>query len=228
MLTVYRGDTRNPEEIIAVPGFKAWQVLTSIEARNVLRKFCGDQKQLPLGPAPVKNKLNRLRAPKMKFDKKTRRNIKTGEYWPLNPLDLSRLIKAQKTRDAFWISTDPTEGCGGYASGFIYKIQFDALKNYKINSTSTGIMVKPKQNWPSLWLDKIPIGISTIFALESKGNAGPEISFLTSIPLKCIKELKPLIPYKIPEWFEKSSNSGWWMMPHRPKVPSRVDRKKIS
>ena len=217
----FRTDSRKPEELLADGGFNAWQKLTGLHAINILRKFCGNQDDLYLPPV-VKSNVNSLKTEKQKYNKETRKNEGTGVFYPLNMIDLSRLIKAQKTRDSFWISTDYTEDCGGYNSTFKYKINFDDIEKVKINSSIIGSStpINPKSK-PFVFIDT---GKNTV-AVELKGLAGGEVSFLTSIPTRNIIEFKPTsASYKIPDSWIKSKNKGWYRMPHR-KAPPRPSTK---
>ncbi len=211
----YRTDSRKPEELIVAGGFHAWQKLTGPQAMNVLRMFCGNQNDLDLPPV-VNAKIGRLKTEMTKYDKETKTQQKTGVFFPLNMADLSRLIKAQKTRDSFWISTDDTEACGGYTSTFKYKIRFDSVEKIKINSSTIGGSSPIKsRSKPYIYIDA---GKKNI-AVELKGQAGDEVSFLTSIPIRSIVEFKPTSnTYKIPSGCVKTKN-GWWKMPHRKPPP---------
>ncbi|MCU7932149.1 MAG: hypothetical protein KZQ90_15205 [Candidatus Thiodiazotropha sp. (ex Codakia rugifera)] len=240
MLEVYRADTRSPDTIKGEKCFKAWQPLEYEEAKRVLKKFCGADIDLGLKSKAAEGLINRLKTPKLKFDKQLKRNLPTGDFYPLNKNDLSRLIKSQKTRESFWISTDEKEDCGGQANGYIYKMRFDSssLSLPGLNSFAAKIGLS-KTEKTSSWVRLLMDPSLKIIAVHISGGAGAEISFLTRIPLKYIVEVRPLSGYTMPSSFGSPNAEGWYAMSQhaasshpgmgqtRPQIPSRKGRPPI-
>ncbi|MBW9262759.1 MAG: hypothetical protein K1566_15525 [Candidatus Thiodiazotropha sp. (ex. Lucinisca nassula)] len=231
MLEVFRADTRKPD-VISNQGFEAWQPLSFSEAMNVLKKFCGEDLSLNLKSKRAERLIDSLKTPIMRYDKSSRRQLPTGQYMKLNKNDLSRLIKSQKTRDSFWISTDESEACGGQANGYIYRMVFDSasmnLPGVSSFSSKIGVLQHEKMSsWVRLLID----ASHKIIALNISGSAGAEISFLTRIPQQYIKQFKPLVPdLNLHRKYGAPDREGWYALVSRsapPPVPSRVGRPKF-
>lgn len=118
------------------------------------------------------------------------------EYCGLNksiktPLDLSRYIISSPK--PLYISTDPSEDCGGYSEkGYIYKIEIPKLdvKEFSEAVLGSGISVKANKFNPILYLNANTLQEASIIALKHYGNVTNEVTFLTSIPLEFITEYK--------------------------------------
>ena len=169
--TFYRGDSRDPKDL--KDGFQAWVPLSPVQARDLVRRFSGM-------PAL------KLTLPAMKKD--LQETLNKGDKY--NMLDLVRMIKLEKNRTTIHISTDLTEDCGGYSSGFIYEIVFDDLVYFdnrgRCNEKPDSLECTSHFNTFVVADDKV-LSDSNMIALSSKGN---EVSFLTTIPYKNIKRYK--------------------------------------
>ncbi len=177
---IYRGDTRTPSQLTAYDGFTAWVELSKEQARNVIRRSQGQNFNLKL-PKEAK-----------RLEDAFNRNMN------LNLLTLGRQIKLEKAGDTFHVSTDPTEGCGGYASGYIYAMKFKTLYLIdKAGNVSTGSLKDVRGINPKLVLDTPSLSNANIIGLAIPGQAGVEVAFLTKIPMKNIYK------YRIPQ------GQGW-------------------
>ena len=169
--TFYRGDSRQPKDLR--DGFQAWVPLSVVQARDLIRRFSGMQALKVTLPA---------------LKKDLQDTLNKGEKWTM--LDLMRMIKLEKNRTTIHISTDLTEDCGGYSSGFIYEIVFDDLvyfdKGGKCTENPTSLECNSHFNTLVVADDKT-LSDSAMIALSSKGN---EVSFLTTIPYANIKRYK--------------------------------------
>jgi hypothetical protein len=169
--TFYRGDSREPKDLR--DGFQAWVPLSVVQARDLIRRFSGMQAL-------------KVNLPALKKDLQD--TLNKGDKYTM--IDLVRMIKQEKNRTTIHISTDLTEDCGGYSSGYIYEIVFDDVvcfdkggrctehpKSLECNSHFNSLVVAD---------DKV-LTESNMIALSSKGD---EVSFLTTIPYANIKRYK--------------------------------------
>ncbi|HTU20106.1 MAG TPA: hypothetical protein VMG10_18725 [Gemmataceae bacterium] len=170
---IYRGDTRDPKKLATFGGFTAWVPLNLQEARNVVKRSMGQNFQIKLPKAAA-----RLEG---YFNKQEK----------LNLLTLGRQIKLEKAGDTFHISTDPTEGCGGYASGYIYAMKFKTLFLIDKNGKASPAALKEVTGINSyLVMDTTSLDTATTIAVAIPGQAGPEVAFLTTIPMAHIYKYK--------------------------------------
>jgi hypothetical protein len=105
-------------------------------------------------------------------------------------LDLVRMVKLEKNRTTIHTSTDLTEDCGGYSSGYIYEIVFADVvyfdKSGRCTEKPDSLECTSHFNTFLVADDKV-LSDSNMIALSSKGN---EVSFLTTIPYANIKRYK--------------------------------------
>jgi len=104
------------------------------------------------------------------------------------PLDLSRRIISSPQPE--YVSTDPTQGCGGYSGkGYVYRIEIQTLGERPWSNEVLGQNLNLKQNmlWPKLFLDANTLGGAKVIALKHFGTATREVTFLTDIPGSSIK-----------------------------------------
>jgi hypothetical protein len=181
---IYRGDTRTPSQLKGYGGFSAWVPLTTQQAQDVIKRSTGQNFDIKLPE----------RAKRLEGYFNQQKNI--------NMLTLGRQIKLEKAGDTFHISTDPTEGCGGYSTGYIYAMRFRNL--YLIDKqgvASSGSMSSVRGINSLLVLDTTSMASATTIAVAIPGQGGVEIAFLTSIPIASIYK------YKTP------NGSVWHRMP---------------
>lgn len=167
----YRGDSREPKDL--KDGFQAWVPLSPQQARDLVRRFSGMQGL-------------KLTLPALKKD--LQETLNKGDKF--NMLDLVRMIKQEKNRTTVHISTDLTEDCGGYSSGYIYEIVFDDLVYFENGGrcTEKPDSLECTSHFKTLVVaDDKTLSDSGMIALSSKGD---EVSFLTTIPYKNIKRYK--------------------------------------
>lgn len=169
--TFYRGDSREPKDLR--DGFQAWVPLTVVQARDLIRRFSGMQAlkvNLPVLKKDLQDTLNK------------------GDKYTM--IDLVRMIKQEKNRTTIHISTDLTEDCGGYSSGYIYEIVFDGVVYFDKGGrcTENPKSLECNSHFNSLVVadDKV-LTESNMIALSSKGD---EVSFLTTISYANIKRYK--------------------------------------
>lgn len=172
----YRGDRRDADTIRAAGGFSAWVPLTLTQARNLMTRFNNVSTTPVEVPRPAHRIAHYLA------------NLK-GEA---KLLELVRMIKQIKDRTSVQISTDLTDACGGYGSGFKYRIEFNSLY---LHDGVGGAAVRDPASLEvvshfgaKMITDTGDLSTATVIALTSKGN---EVSFLTSIPAGNIKEVQP-------------------------------------
>ena len=163
---IYRGDTRTPEQLKTYGGFSAWAPLSNEQARDVIKRSQGQNFDIKLPP----------KAKRLESAFNTNKN--------LNLMTLGRQIKLEKAGDTFHISTDPTEGCGGYASGYIYAMKFKTLYLVdKSGHVSTGSLKDVRGINPKLVLDTQSLSSAKVIGVAIPGQGGVEVAFLTSIPI---------------------------------------------
>lgn len=180
---LYRGDSRSPATIKASGGFSAWVPLDVATARQVIRRALGKNFEIS-------------------FPKKGKRlqdafNAKGGQNLTL--LTLGRQIKLEKANDTFHISTDPSENCGGYASGYIYGMRFKKIylvdKNNNASSFKKSDLSRINVKYV---LDAETLDAASLIAVAVDPD---EVAFLTTISVGHIykyKEPKGKIWYKMP------------------------------
>jgi hypothetical protein len=181
---LYRGDSRSPAEIKNFGGFSAWVPLDVDGARQVVRRGLGKNFNITL---PTKAKrLENL------FNSDNCQN--------LTLLTLARQIKLEKAGDTFHVSTDPTEGCGGYANGYIYAMRFRTLFLVDKHGAATpGAFNALSRVNTKLVLDTQSLDTATTIAVAIDPE---EVAFLTTVPIGQIykyKEPKGHVWYKMPD-----------------------------
>lgn len=181
---IYRGDTRSPSQLKGYGGFSAWVPLSTQQALDVIKRSTGQNFPISLPP----------RAKRLEGYFNQQQNI--------NMLTLGRQIKLEKAGDTFHISTDPSEACGGYASGYIYAMRFKTLYLIdKQGQASVGSMSSVKGINSLLVLDSTSPASASTIAVAIPGTGGAEVAFLTSISMAHIykyKEPKGSVWYKVP------------------------------
>ena len=188
-LLLYRGDTRPPNVLKGDGGFKAYEPLSLEAARNMVKRGCGVNcaVDLPIKGGGILKGGGRGKIVEHRLQPKFR-----DKY---NIRALGGQIKLEKANDTFHISTDLTEACGGYSSGNIYRISFNRVCLFNENMVEISIneIANIKSTDTYVLLDNTDIDQSSVVALVIGGNAGPEVSFLTSIPMEHI------VAFKIPQ-----------------------------
>ena len=103
--------------------------------------------------------------------------------------DLMRDIIAEKSQTRPTVSTDIDPTCGGYASGFIYKM---CIPNMREVSWTTAIpeLREAAGLWPSLYLDAPTLAVANQIAIRNKSGV-QEVSFLTPIKFAWIMTCQP-------------------------------------
>ncbi|ODB87137.1 hypothetical protein A3195_16540 [Candidatus Thiodiazotropha endoloripes] len=218
MTRVFRGVTTTPEKLIKRHGFKAWQSLDRNAALNVIASYClkGTYNPPNVNNALVSNMLKRqidlalIRRPTEGEQDYQRRR----EAFCPNLNDLRVLVKKEKRNDTFWISTDPTPACGGYAGNYVYWIELPELRVVSPGFKHKGISIGNRQGrFAKLLTD----GSGQVVALDLYGNAGAEYAFLTGIKLDWIKYVKHKQRSAIPESYELVTGlefeGPWYKMP---------------
>jgi len=181
---IYRGDTRSPSQMKGYGGFTAWVPLNVQQARDVIKRSSGQNFPISLPP-----KAKRLEG-------------YFNEQKNINMLTLGRQIKLEKAGDTFHISADPTEGCGGYASGYIYAMRFRSLYVIdKQGNASVRAMTSVTGINSLLVLDTPTMEAATTIAVAIPGSAGVEVAFLTSVPIANF--------YK----YKEPNGKTWYKMP---------------
>ncbi|WP_338848096.1 hypothetical protein V8J88_04640 [Massilia sp. W12] len=121
----------------------------------------------------------------------------------MNGVDLQRHIINAKDAGRPTISTALDEGCGGYDSGNIYKIEFDenVVKPYVFTADVMqsqehfNNMVKKanagfgRDKTFTLYMDNPKMDLATIIGIDLRVNTG-EVAFVTPIPAENITRFK--------------------------------------
>ena len=172
--TFYRGDTRSNTILAKAGGFTAWVPLSLPQARSVVTRCDGATTAdvvLPIAAHRIIKQLN------------TQKKIKL--------LDLTRYVKVIKDHTSIQISTDLTEECGGYASGNIYKIEYDDLyvrDSTAAVATQNPVTLEVTSHFGAMIItDAALLANANVVGITSKGN---EVYFLTSIPAAKITKYK--------------------------------------
>ncbi|PHM29691.1 hypothetical protein [Xenorhabdus budapestensis] len=174
--TLYRADNRNFEELQknSPEGFKAWVHLDSEKARKFASVFLGNDnvENLPKHIIDEINKWKKAGTPKLS--------------------DLSTFIKYTKDRSTVWVSTAVNTEVGGQSSGApLYEISMElyefGVDKGKLVPLPNGRMGNMK---PSILLDTQNLEDATIIALNHGPVNDAEMSFLTTIPMSCLKSYK--------------------------------------
>lgn len=180
---LYRGDTRSPAQLKGFGGFTAWVPLDVEGARQVVRRGMGQNFAITL---PTKAK-------------RLQDLFNSDKCQSLTLLTLARQIKLEKAGDTFHISTDPSEACGGYDSGYVYAMRFKTL--YMVdkvgNSAPANFQGISRVN-TKLVMDSTRLQDANIIAVAIDPE---EVAFLTSVTMAHIykyKEPKGTVWYKMP------------------------------
>jgi len=180
---VYRGDTRSPASLKGFGGFSAWSELDIDGARQVVRRGLGQNFVIKL---PTKAK--RLE------DLFNSKNCQS-----LTLLTLARQIKLEKAGDTFHISTDPSDQCGGYTSGYIYGIRFKTMYLVdKLGRAGPCSFDSISRVNTKMVLDAQTLDAANTVAIAIDPD---EVAFLTTIPIAQIykyKEPNGKVWYKMP------------------------------
>ena len=159
--------------LVQPPGFTAWVPLSTQQALDVIKRSTGQNFPISLPP----------RAKRLEGYFNQQQNI--------NMMTLGRQIKLEKAGDTFHISTDPSEACGGYASGYIYAMRFKTLYLIdKQGQATVGSMSSVKGINSLLVLDSTSPASASTIAVAIPGTGGAEVAFLTSIPMAHIYKYK--------------------------------------
>lgn len=170
--TFYRVDDRSYETLQTKhpQGFTAWKPLDAAGARKVINLFMGstDTTGLPVELAS---------------------DIK--EHWGKNPKPstLSNHIKYHKNHRTNWVSTALNTDGGGQSGGSpIYEIKMNLYQSRIVNNK---LVPAPEGRRSAaditLLTDTPDINNASIIAINHGPLWDPEVSFLTSIPLKYVK-----------------------------------------
>ena len=211
-ITLYRADTRPPEEIEAASGFTS--------RARALRQVPGADvdPQLAAARSVADNLINGTNAYELPENvcNGLQTMVANSKGATVGALDAVRAIKSEKSENTMHVSSDLTESCGGYASGMgpdrrhriTYKIELPTDRTYyafEADDGGNGMRPKPlpmragEQSLqdgdastmkPMLIMDAASPRDANIIALVGGGGAGAEMSFLTSIPMAWIKQCR--------------------------------------
>ncbi|CAN5117740.1 hypothetical protein BH11PSE9_BH11PSE9_26720 [soil metagenome] len=180
---LYRGDSRSPAQIKGSGGFSAWVPLDAEGARQVVRRGLGQN-----FPITLPTKAARLQ-----------KLFNSDNCQSLTLLTLARQIKLEKAGDTFHISTDPSEGCGGYSSGYIYAMRFATMYLVDKKGVASPANFKGLSRVNTkLVMDNAVLASAGIIAVAIDPE---EVAFLTTIPVAQIykyKEPNGKVWYKMP------------------------------
>ena len=166
---VYRGDSRTASEIRGAGGFHAWTPLTADQARLLILK-------------------TRVQTTVIDFFPPSARRFNTMFQGSVDLGALMAQIKLEKARDTFHISTEPTEACGGYASGHIYGIRLNDLYLLDRNGANQRALTAGLHSgiFPSVVFNGDTFATATVIGVARQGGGGMEVAFLTSLPMAMI------------------------------------------
>lgn len=190
-INLYRGDTRPPDplnptdagdprkSIRAAGGFPAWVPLTPLQARTLVQRCSGAPGRLVQFALPSP-------ANQEKINQSLIDNTKT-----INLDTLMADIKKGKSQTTFHSSLTISIDCGGYATGYVYKLQF----NLYFLAPTAGALVQPLSNPNQVdrrvgvtqVFDGTTLATSNVIALAGPASTGDaEVSFLTPVTLQDI------------------------------------------
>ena len=174
-----------PFSMVRTEGFTAWNPLTTTVAQAMFSRFNNSKEFERLSNSQGIERVKE-RWPSLLMAKK--RTL----------TDLMRLIKQEKDKNSFWISTAINEHCGGYADGKtpVYKMQFEQLYCHKSNPRGANVSEAEKitensqfnigRVKPSLITDSGSLSTSSLVALAMGPTNDAEFAFLTTIPPEAI------------------------------------------
>lgn len=169
-ITLYRGDSRTPDQIRTAKGFSPWVITTPDTGRAIILRCIA-----PRGPAP------KLPKPADDTTLQALLNSAAPTLW-----DVLRNIKNEKTRRTVHVSTDTSQDTGGYSSSYVYKMSI----GLNVQALGTGA-VTPVAGASDLasavkanvFFDAATLAMSSLFGISGGPvNPGVEVAFLTTIP----------------------------------------------
>jgi hypothetical protein len=167
---VYRGDSRDHNEIHASNGFSAWSPLTIPEAKEMIELFT---KARTLQTCSFLTKVQRG----MLIVPPAVSNPPTSLHTPDSLKEL--IIRSGRSRSTFWISTEITQGGGGMGGGYLYEIPTGNLR--LVPWASVNSQLCPMRLWPELYTDTGSLANASVIALYNASGSIKELSYLTSI-----------------------------------------------
>jgi hypothetical protein len=175
----YRGDTRCVSDVRG-KGFELWiPEFTIVHARHFILLYAGIIPNVMAcnfySMVPKRVDMPSFQLKEMVFKKR--------------PDDLMREIIAQKSKTRPTVSTDLDSTCGGYASGFIYKMCIPGMREVAWAAAIPGLTASAAA-WPALYLDKPTLAEAAIIAVLNKSGVR-ELTFLTPINFDWIMECQP-------------------------------------
>ncbi|QWF15154.1 hypothetical protein [Lysobacter capsici] len=182
-ITLYRGDSRPPDplnpadpptaanSIRGAGGFQPRQLRPLAIGREVINRCIPPRGPVPdLGyPVDTTSLQVLLREPNVSL------------------LDVLRNIKAEKSHNTIQVSTDTSIDVGGYASGYVYQMQFNL--NVQTAGLGAAVAVNNATQLASavkanVFFDGASLATSTLFGISGGPvDPGVEAAFLTAIPL---------------------------------------------
>ena len=169
-ITLYRGDTRTPDQIRTAKCFAPWVITTPDTGRAIILRCI-----VPRGPAP------RLPPPANDTSLQILLDTAAPTLW-----DVLRNIKNEKTRRTVHVSTDTSQDTGGYSSGYVYKMSFSL--NVQALGTGPTTAVNDASQLAStvkanVFFDAATLATSSLFGISGGPvDPGVEVAFLTTIP----------------------------------------------
>ena len=175
----YRGDTRKVSDLRG-KGFQLWiPEFTADHARDFILLYAGVRKNV-MECNFYSLVTHRVNMPFFAYKQ---------PVFKLRMDDLMRGIIAEKSQTRPTLSCDMDSTCGGYASGFIYKMCIPDLREVAWVTAIPGL-TGSAATWPSLYLDKPTLADATIIAIRNRSGV-QEISFLTPVKFDWIMECQP-------------------------------------
>lgn len=182
---LYRGDGRSPDppegqkptpanSIRCAGGFQP-RVATTLPTGRAIIQRC----VVPHGPAP--------QLPPPANDTSLQTLLLTPN---VSLIDVLRNIKAEKTQRTVHVSTDTTIEAGGYATAYVYRMQFDLF--VQTNGLGAPVAVTGATQLASavkanVFFNGLDLARSTLFGISGGPvDPGVEAAFLTAIPMSYI------------------------------------------
>lgn len=175
-IDLYRGDARDPQAIRDAGGFQPWVATTAPTARGIITRCIPPRTAPPLLPPPA--------------DQTSLQALLMTDTVKL--IDVLRDIKNEKTRRTVHVSTDTSPLCGGYSTGYVYRMNFTL--NVQANGTgATTAVNNPSQLQnmvaASVFFDGATLATSNLFGIcGGPVDPGVEAAFLATIPAAYIAE----------------------------------------
>ncbi|MFK3651121.1 hypothetical protein ACI2IY_22195 [Lysobacter enzymogenes] len=173
-IDIYRGDSRTPVQIRADQGFRPRVATDAATGRGIITRCLVPRTPAPHLPPPA--------------NETTLQALLLTDTVKL--IDVLRDIKTEKNQRTVHVSTDTSPLCGGYSSGYVYRMRFTL--NVQANGTGAITAVNDPLQLQSrvsgnVFFDGATLATSNLFGIcGGSVDPGVELAFLAMIPMAYI------------------------------------------